>query len=60
MDNFDHKAWLNRVLLTSDASDETSLTSLLLNLQRMLEVANQEVEATFHEVAQATPRLGGF
>ncbi|KAH9279608.1 Conserved oligomeric Golgi complex subunit 7 [Echinococcus granulosus] len=58
-DDFDHKSWINRTLqsVANDANAEAAISSLLLTVQRMLETANQEVENTFREVAQAIPRI---
>ncbi|KAM7534305.1 hypothetical protein Aperf_G00000105591 [Anoplocephala perfoliata] len=57
--NFDHKVWVNKVLQSASNGPnvEAEISSIILNLQRMLETANQEVETIFHEVAQATPRI---
>ncbi|VDM33464.1 unnamed protein product [Hydatigera taeniaeformis] len=52
-DDFDHKALINRTLqsVSSEPNTEAAISSILLN------TANQEVESTFHEVAQAMPRI---
>ncbi|KAL5960636.1 Conserved oligomeric Golgi complex subunit 7 [Taenia solium] len=58
-DDFDHKSWINRTLqsIANDPNSEAAISSILLTVQKMLETANQEVENTFHEVAQTIPRI---
>uniref|UniRef100_A0A183S977 ANK_REP_REGION domain-containing protein n=1 Tax=Schistocephalus solidus TaxID=70667 RepID=A0A183S977_SCHSO len=56
--DFDHKKWINMAMASVVAAEnpETSLTSLVRNLQSALDGANLDVENTFQEVAQSTPR----
>uniref|UniRef100_A0A0X3P1X3 Conserved oligomeric Golgi complex subunit 7 n=2 Tax=Schistocephalus solidus TaxID=70667 RepID=A0A0X3P1X3_SCHSO len=57
--DFDHKKWINMAMASVVAAEnpETSLTSLVRNLQSALDGANLDVENTFQEVAQSTPRF---
>nr|VZI36302.1 unnamed protein product [Spirometra erinaceieuropaei] len=58
-EDFDHKKWINKAMKSVGATEnpEASLTSLVLNLQAALDRANLDVENTFQEVAQSTPRF---
>ncbi|VDK41193.1 unnamed protein product [Taenia asiatica] len=58
-EDFDHKSWINRTLqsIANDPNSEAAISSILITVQKMLETANQEVENTFHEVAQTIPRI---
>lgn len=43
MENFDHKAWINKVLrsYSNESNVEGEISSVILNLQTMLEVSYQ-------------------